>query len=65
MGAGFYVNATVDKWKNWRMYDYITKVGRVFAQETPHVAVPSPTTTVAATFRFLGAFTAVVRGGSY
>eukprot|EP00882_Tetradesmus_deserticola_P004690 GHRQ01004944.1.p1 GENE.GHRQ01004944.1~~GHRQ01004944.1.p1 ORF type:complete len:290 (+),score=95.90 GHRQ01004944.1:169-1038(+) len=25
VGAGFYVNATVDKWKNWRMYDYITK----------------------------------------
>jgi hypothetical protein len=23
---GFYINATVDKWKNWRMYDYITKV---------------------------------------
>lgn len=26
VGAGFYINATVDKWKNWRMYDYITKV---------------------------------------
>lgn len=26
VGAGFYVNSTVDKWKNWRMYDYITKV---------------------------------------
>lgn len=26
VGAGFYVNATVDKWKSWRMYDYITKV---------------------------------------
>ncbi|KIZ04814.1 S-formylglutathione hydrolase [Monoraphidium neglectum] len=25
VGAGFYINATVDKWKNWRMYDYITK----------------------------------------
>lgn len=25
VGAGFYLNATVDKWKNWRMYDYITK----------------------------------------
>lgn len=23
VGAGFYLNATVDKWKNWRMYDYI------------------------------------------
>ena len=26
VGAGFYINATVDKWKNWRMNDYITKV---------------------------------------
>jgi S-formylglutathione hydrolase FrmB len=26
VAAGFYVNATVDKWKNWRMYDYVTKV---------------------------------------
>ncbi|KAI8470683.1 MAG: Alpha/Beta hydrolase protein [Monoraphidium minutum] len=25
VGAGFYINATADKWKNWRMYDYITK----------------------------------------
>jgi len=25
VGAGFYLNATVEKWKNWRMYDYITK----------------------------------------
>ncbi len=25
MGAGFYLNATEPKWKNWRMYDYITK----------------------------------------
>eukprot|EP00245_Coleochaete_scutata_P005695 TRINITY_DN19432_c0_g1_i1.p1 TRINITY_DN19432_c0_g1~~TRINITY_DN19432_c0_g1_i1.p1 ORF type:complete len:377 (-),score=61.04 TRINITY_DN19432_c0_g1_i1:211-1341(-) len=25
VGAGFYLNATVDKWKNWRMYDYITE----------------------------------------
>lgn len=24
--TGFYINATVEKWKNWRMYDYITKV---------------------------------------
>ena len=23
-GAGFYVNATVPKWKKWRMYDYVT-----------------------------------------
>ncbi|KAL3695204.1 hypothetical protein R1sor_009280 [Riccia sorocarpa] len=25
VGAGFYLNATQEKWKNWRMYDYITK----------------------------------------
>lgn len=23
VGAGFYLNATVDKWKNYRMYDYV------------------------------------------
>ncbi|MQL78606.1 hypothetical protein Taro_011031 [Colocasia esculenta] len=23
VGAGFYLNATEEKWKNWRMYDYI------------------------------------------
>lgn len=25
VGAGFYLNATADKWKNWRMYDYVVK----------------------------------------
>lgn len=25
VGAGFYLNATTEKWKNWRMYDYVTK----------------------------------------
>ncbi|CAA7405898.1 unnamed protein product [Spirodela intermedia] len=25
VGAGFYLNATQDKWKNWRMYDYVVK----------------------------------------
>lgn len=25
IGAGFYLNATQDKWKNWQMYDYIVK----------------------------------------
>eukprot|EP00877_Chromochloris_zofingiensis_P000252 jgi/Chrzof1/10227/Cz04g33100.t1 len=25
IGAGFYLNATQEKWRNWRMYDYITK----------------------------------------
>lgn len=24
-GAGFYLNATQKKWKNWRMYDYVVK----------------------------------------
>ena len=24
-GAGFYLNATEEKWKNWRMYDYVVK----------------------------------------
>lgn len=23
--AGYYLNATTEKWKNWRMYDYVTK----------------------------------------
>ncbi|KAI3694492.1 hypothetical protein L1987_77457 [Smallanthus sonchifolius] len=23
--AGFYLNATVEKWKNWQMYDYVVK----------------------------------------
>ncbi|EFJ22464.1 hypothetical protein SELMODRAFT_151094 [Selaginella moellendorffii] len=25
VGAGFYLNATQEKWKKWRMYDYCTK----------------------------------------
>ncbi|KAL8133401.1 S-formylglutathione hydrolase-like [Apium graveolens] len=25
VGAGFYLNATQEKWKNWKMYDYVTK----------------------------------------
>jgi S-formylglutathione hydrolase len=25
VGAGFYLNATQDKWKNWQMYDYVVK----------------------------------------
>ncbi|KAJ7514710.1 hypothetical protein O6H91_23G056200 [Diphasiastrum complanatum] len=25
VGAGFYVNATAEKWKNWRMYEYVTE----------------------------------------
>ena len=25
LGAGFYLNATNEKWKYWRMYDYVVK----------------------------------------
>ncbi|KAK3014643.1 hypothetical protein RJ639_008711 [Escallonia herrerae] len=25
LSAGFYLNATQEKWKNWRMYDYVAK----------------------------------------
>lgn len=25
VGAGFYLNATQEKWKNWRMYDYVVE----------------------------------------
>ncbi|XXG41347.1 hypothetical protein AAC387_Pa01g1826 [Persea americana] len=25
VGAGFYLNATQERWKNWRMYDYVVK----------------------------------------
>eukprot|EP00898_Chlorokybus_atmophyticus_P003825 jgi/Chlat1/4443/Chrsp29S04406 len=25
VGAGFYLNATVEKWKHWRMYDYVSQ----------------------------------------
>ncbi|XP_073272383.1 S-formylglutathione hydrolase-like [Primulina huaijiensis] len=25
LGAGFYLNANRDKWKNWHMYDYVVK----------------------------------------
>lgn len=38
---GFYINATVDKWKNWRMYDYITKVGRTRARWCITLCLPT------------------------
>jgi hypothetical protein len=38
VGAGFYINATVDKWKNWRMYDYITKVGSAFGMHISYMS---------------------------
>ena len=25
VGAGFYVNATTELWRNWRMYEYVTE----------------------------------------
>ncbi|KAK4792000.1 hypothetical protein SAY86_022435 [Trapa natans] len=33
VGAGFYLNATQDKWKNWRMYDYVVKELPAFLAE--------------------------------
>ena len=30
VGAGFYVNATEDRWRAWQMYDYV-------AQELPRI----------------------------
>ncbi|KAJ0980884.1 hypothetical protein J5N97_009139 [Dioscorea zingiberensis] len=33
IGAGFYLNATQEKWKNWRMYDYvINELPKVLAE---------------------------------
>eukprot|EP00879_Flechtneria_rotunda_P012056 GHRR01012591.1.p1 GENE.GHRR01012591.1~~GHRR01012591.1.p1 ORF type:complete len:151 (+),score=34.79 GHRR01012591.1:716-1168(+) len=37
VGAGFYINATDDKWKLWRMYDYITKVSNVPVSVSIHI----------------------------
>ncbi|XP_057784703.1 S-formylglutathione hydrolase [Salvia miltiorrhiza] len=33
VGAGFYLNATQEKWKNWQMYDYIVKELPTLLQE--------------------------------
>lgn len=33
VGAGFYLNATQEKWKNWKMYDYIVKELPTLLQE--------------------------------
>ncbi|KAL0453140.1 UNVERIFIED_CONTAM: S-formylglutathione hydrolase [Sesamum latifolium] len=33
VGAGFYLNATQEKWKNWQMYDYIVKELPALLQE--------------------------------
>ncbi|GBG72820.1 hypothetical protein CBR_g12387 [Chara braunii] len=38
VAAGFYLNATVEKWKNWRMYDYVTKeLPQVLAANFPNL----------------------------
>jgi len=34
VGAGFYLNATMPKWKKWRMYDYITEELPSYLQTT-------------------------------
>lgn len=33
VGAGFYLNATQEKWKNWKMYDYVVKELPALLQE--------------------------------
>ncbi|PIN06527.1 Esterase D [Handroanthus impetiginosus] len=33
VGAGFYLNATQEKWKNWQMYDYVVKELPALLQE--------------------------------
>lgn len=38
VGAGFYLNATQEKWKNWRMYDYIVKeLPKLLAENFPQL----------------------------
>eukprot|EP01024_Parvocaulis_polyphysoides_P014951 TRINITY_DN1636_c0_g1_i2.p1 TRINITY_DN1636_c0_g1~~TRINITY_DN1636_c0_g1_i2.p1 ORF type:complete len:270 (-),score=12.36 TRINITY_DN1636_c0_g1_i2:478-1287(-) len=38
VGAGFYLNATQPKWKNWRMYEYIVQeLPALLAQELPQL----------------------------
>lgn len=37
-GAGFYLNAKQEKWKNWRMYDYIVKeLPQLLAENFPQL----------------------------
>jgi len=36
--AGFYLNATVEKWKNWRMYDYVvTEMPELIQKNFPNL----------------------------
>eukprot|EP01023_Acetabularia_acetabulum_P014221 TRINITY_DN1697_c0_g1_i1.p1 TRINITY_DN1697_c0_g1~~TRINITY_DN1697_c0_g1_i1.p1 ORF type:complete len:281 (+),score=41.49 TRINITY_DN1697_c0_g1_i1:124-966(+) len=38
VGAGFYLNATQEKWKNWRMYDYVVdELPNILAQNVPQI----------------------------
>ncbi|GMH20175.1 hypothetical protein Nepgr_022016 [Nepenthes gracilis] len=38
VGAGFYLNATQEKWKNWRMYDYVVKeLPQVLSENCPQL----------------------------
>lgn len=38
VGAGFYLNATQEKWRNWQMYDYVTKeVPEILAANFPQL----------------------------
>ncbi|CAK9183824.1 unnamed protein product [Ilex paraguariensis] len=38
VGAGFYLNAKQEKWKNWRMYDYVVKeVPKLLSENFPQL----------------------------
>ena len=40
VGAGFYLNATEDKWKSWRMYDYVvSELPTLLSDNFPEVSV--------------------------
>lgn len=40
VGAGFYVNAKQEKWKNWRMYDYVVKeLPKVLSDNFPQLDI--------------------------
>jgi hypothetical protein len=41
-GAGFYLNATEEKWKNWRMYDYVVKELPALLGAYPHPNAREP-----------------------
>lgn len=39
VGAGFYLNATTEKWQNWRMYDYVTKELPALLRQLPNLDI--------------------------